>query len=114
MKCIIAGGRNDHVSSDQITEAIAKAGYKVTEVISGAATGIDSDGEKWATAHSIPTTLFPALWDTHGKKAGPIRNKEMASYADCLIAFWNGKSPGTKNMIDNMRRLKKPIYIVEL
>ncbi|WP_197026348.1 hypothetical protein [Polaribacter sp. Hel_I_88] len=42
---------------------------------------------------------FPAEWNKFGKAAGPVRNKEMAIYADALIAFWDGKSRGTKNMI---------------
>ena len=32
--------------------------------------------------------------------AGPLRNEKMARVADALIAFWDGKSRGTKNMID--------------
>jgi hypothetical protein len=43
--------------------------------------------------------LFKADWDKHGKAAGPIRNQQMAQEADGLIAFWDGKSRGTKDMI---------------
>lgn len=44
--------------------------------------------------------LYPADWKKYGSSAGYIRNDEMAKYADCLIAFWDGKSKGTKHMID--------------
>ncbi len=44
------------------------------------------------------------MWDIHGKSAGHIRNAEMADYADALIAFWDGKSRGTANMIENARK----------
>lgn len=114
MRCVIAGSRSYYPSMEQITEAVAKSGFNITEVVSGAAAGVDCCGEKWAGLHKIPATLFPALWDKYSKKAGPIRNSQMAEYGDGLIAFWDGKSAGTKNMIANMRRLKKPIYIVEL
>ena len=43
---------------------------------------------------------FPADWDKYGKAAGYKRNGEMARNADALIAFWDGKSRGTKHMID--------------
>ena len=51
-------------------------------------------------------------WNKHGKAAGPIRNRQMAEYADCLIAVWDGKSRGTKNMIDEMNKLMKPVFLI--
>ena len=33
--------------------------------------------------------------------------QEMAEYADYLIAFWDGKSRGTRNMIEIMKKLGK-------
>ena len=112
MRVIIAGGRNYFPTIDEITIAVAKSGFKIGQVISGNAPGVDVCGERWAESHSIPVVLFPALWAKHGKKAGPIRNAEMAEFAEGLIAFPGG--PGTTNMIANMKRLKKPIYIVEI
>lgn len=47
--------------------------------------------------------IFEANWGKHGKESGPIRNKEMANYADALICFWDGKSKGTLNMINAAR-----------
>ena len=44
--------------------------------------------------------VFPADWDKYGKRAGYLRNVQMAEYADALLAFWDGESRGTKNMID--------------
>lgn len=112
MKIIIAGGRNYFPSSEEITVAVAKSGFKITELVSGNAQGVDTAAEKWAQSHNIPMTLFPALWVKHGKKAGPLRNAEMGLYAEGLIAFPGGT--GTQNMIANMKRLKKLIYIVEI
>ena len=47
---------------------------------------------------------FPADWKVYGKQAGPVRNRQMLNYAKeeqgALLAFWDGKSRGTKNMID--------------
>lgn len=59
--------------------------------------------------------IFPADWDKYGRRAGPIRNREMAEYADALLAYWDGKSRGTKNMIEEARArgLKVSIKIFE-
>ena len=56
--------------------------------------------------------MFNADWNKHGRAAGPMRNKQMADYADVLIAVWDGQSKGTKNMIDQMNKLNKPVFIV--
>lgn len=72
----------------------------VLEVVSGTADGPDSHGETWASRRGVPVERFPADWDEHGKAAGPIRNQQMAEYADVLVAVWDGESSGTENMID--------------
>ncbi len=87
---------------------------KITEVISGGARGVDKLGMKYASLNKIPCTLFPAEWNKHGLGAGPIRNKRMAEYGDLLIAFWDGKSSGTKNMIEEMQALNKPVHIIDI
>lgn len=56
---------------------------------------------------------FPAKWKEYGKAAGFVRNSEMADYSDMLIAFWDGKSKGTKNMIDNAKKKKVKVKVVK-
>lgn len=101
-KIIVAGGR-DFDDFPFLAEK-CRLIYDTTpnhkfEIVTGKAKGADTLGEKWATYNEIPIVEFPADWDKYKKAAGAIRNKEMADYADILIAFWDGKSPGTKNMI---------------
>ena len=69
-------------------------------IVSGAAQGADRLGERYARERGYAIDSHPADWNTHGKAAGPIRNAQMANSADALIAFWNGKSHGTKSMIN--------------
>jgi hypothetical protein len=85
----------------------------ITEVVCGMAKGADTFGMKWAICDAgIPVKKFPADWETYETRAGPIRNGEMADYADGLIAFiWDG-SRGTANMIQQMQNRNKPCYIV--
>jgi hypothetical protein len=97
VKVIIAGGRNVHFEIfdilflDRLHEK-----YKFTEIISGGATGIDEDAEIYAEDIGIPVKRFPADWKKYGRAAGPIRNAEMARYADAVILFPGGR--GTANM----------------
>lgn len=85
-----------------------------SEVVSGGAPGVDTMGERFAAAFGIPVKRFRADWDRHGKAAGPIRNREMAEYADALLAIRKGDSPGTRDMIAQAtkRGLKVHIYDV--
>ena len=97
MKCIIAGGR-DFEPQSKHWKFLDTINYynPITEVVSGACRGADQFGEKWAESLSIPIKKFPADWDKYGKRAGAIRNQQMAEYADMLITFPGGK--GTELM----------------
>lgn len=110
MKVIIAGTRSG-VPHRILIDAIFKSGFTITEVVSGAAQGVDTQGEEWARHNQIPVTRFPADWHNLGTKAGPFRNAQMANYAEALIAIWDGKSTGTKNMINQGKKRGLDIYI---
>lgn len=76
-------------------------------IVTGGAKGVDALAERYADDNDFNQRIFYAVWATHGKSAGFIRNSEMLSYAvsnglenAALIAFWDGKSKGTKHMID--------------
>ena len=98
MKVIVAGCRWI-TALPFVDRAIRESGFHVTEVVSGGADGVDHLGEVWAGTHEVPLRRFPAKWSEHGKKAGPMRNEEMARYADALVAVWDGQSRGTADMI---------------
>lgn len=87
-------------------------GINITEIVSGGAKGADSLAERFAKDQNIKTKIFPADWNNFGKSAGMIRNKDIVKYSDIIIAFWDGKSTGTKNSIDLCLKLKKKISIV--
>lgn len=70
------------------------------EIVSGGARGADLLGERYAAERSLPIRRMPALWDAFRFKAGAVRNRRMAWYATHLVAFWDGKSTGTKSMIE--------------
>lgn len=126
LRVIIAGGRDfddfpllmnkcigiiaEETTKDDLSEKI--------RIVSGMARGADRLGEQYAKIAHYDITRFPADWDTYGKSAGYRRNAEMAKYASeennvgVLIAFWDGKSHGTKHMIDLAKRYGLKVHVV--
>ena len=88
--------------------------YNPTKIISGGAKGADSLASKWASEHSIPLTEFLPDYKRYGRAAPIRRNDLIVDAADLVIAFWDGKSRGTKYTIDYARKLVKEVRIVEL
>lgn len=114
IRIIIAGSRNfnDYKKLENTMLEIIENGvfstidYDSIKIISGTARGADRLGEKFAKDHGYEVYRFPANWDLYGKKAGYLRNEEMAKFAmrdgnyGVLVAFWDGTSKGTKHMIN--------------
>jgi hypothetical protein len=116
IKLIIAGGRDfgglNFRHHNLLNQSLTKVKSPISEVVCGMATGADNAGRVWAQNRKIVVREFPAEWDRYGRSAGMIRNKQMAEYADALVAFWDGQSRGTKNMIETMQALGKPVWVV--
>jgi hypothetical protein len=112
VKTIIAGSRGIN-QYNSVVHAVRASGFVLTEIVSGAARGVDALGEQYGAAHAIPVRRFPAAWHSYGPRAGRLRNSQMATYADQLIAVWDGASPGTRHMIEAVRTLGKPVFVWE-
>lgn len=84
------------------------------EIISGGARGVDTIAKAYAEERAFPFEEFPADWKNFGKYAGPLRNRQMASQGDVLIAFLAHGSKGTANMIKMMKAADKPLHIVNI
>ena len=117
-RIIIAGGRGfvDYELLEQKVDEILKD-IKEPVIISGGARGADTLGEKYALEHGIRLVRFPADWKKYGKGAGYLRNQEMAEYAmkgtnSILIAFWDGLSRGTNDMIQRAESYGMKVYII--
>ena len=115
MKTIIAGSRSitDPMVVARAVAAVLESteGFRITEIVSGAAKGVDTSGELLAPFLNVPVKRFPADWERHGKHAGYLRNIEMADYADALIAVWDGASKGTKHMIETAKQHGLQVHI---
>ena len=112
MKLAVCGGRGEHMHPariDALVDILATA--DVTEVVTGGCAGIDLEAEDLARRSMFPTTTFRPAWDVYGKAAGPLRNAEIAAYADALVAFPGGR--GTEDMVEKMEKLGKPVWRLE-
>jgi hypothetical protein len=102
LKIIVAGSRgfNDYQLLKSKLDFFLKDKLPNVIIISGTAKGADTLGERYAKENNLECIRKPADWELHGRRAGYIRNEAMASIADACIVFWDGNSPGTKNMIE--------------
>jgi hypothetical protein len=114
-RCIVAGCRDfNNYKYLEATLNLYLCLKTNLEIVSGGANGADKLGERWAKEKGCDLRIFPADWNKHGKAAGPIRNEEMAKYADGCIVFWNGESKGTKNMIELAEKYKLRLVIEKI
>ena len=106
MKVAVIGSRNLTVNN---LEKYLPQG--TTEIVSGGARGIDSCAKNYANTNGIPLKEFLPNYDEFGRSAPLLRNLEIIDYADIVLAFWDGKSRGTKFVIDKCRAKGKPVNI---
>lgn len=125
LRVIIAGGRDFDdfpLLMDRCIEILSEKTkddneFQKIRIVSGTARGADRLGEQFANVAHYEISRFPADWDNLGKRAGYVRNVEMAKFAaedsgGMLIAFWDGKSRGTKHMIDLAKRYRLEVHTV--
>jgi len=121
IKLIVAGCRDynnktdfEEVLSRKTVDLLVSFPDQQIEIVSGGATGADAMAKGFAKLYQYEYKEFPADWKQHGKAAGPIRNQQMAEYGTHLLAFWDGKSKGTRDMINKarIRRLKVDIVYI--
>ena len=123
LRIIIAGSRdfNDYeLLKKSAIEIITKKTMlpDLTRIVSGGARGADTLGERFANEMGLEISRFIPDWDGLGKRAGYVRNAEMAKFAveddndGMLIAFWDGQSRGTKHMIDLAKRYGLEVHVV--
>ena len=117
-KVLVCGGvvfNNEALLAETLDAILEKEN---TVIVSGGAKGADTLAEKYAADNGIEIKVFPAEWSKYGRSAGPIRNKKMLDFISgsgnpLVVAFWDGKSRGTKNTIGTARKMKIATLIVD-
>lgn len=76
------------------------SGKSIVFITGKARSGADAMIIRWCEENGLPWFGEEPDWDKHGKAAGYLRNVEMAKIGNELVVFWDGKSRGTKHMLD--------------
>ena len=110
MKVIISGSRS--ITDQSIVEkAIKESNFSISEVFCGCAKGVDSCGRVYAEKHKIPIKEFEPNRSKFGTAAVIMNNVAMAVHADALIAVWDGRSVGTRQMIEEANHRNLKVYV---
>lgn len=112
MKVIVCGSRSwdDVAKMREVLDTLPEG----TVIVHGGAPGADKMAGSLARKRGFSPIVYPAQWDKHGKAAGPIRNRQMldVELPDLVIAFWDGVSRGTKDMIDETERRRIELWVI--
>lgn len=111
MKLAVVGSRTFN-NYKLLEEELDKITEGVEIIITGGALGADSLASIYARENNIPEKLYLPDWQTFGKSAGIRRNTLIVDNCDYLIAFWDGKSKGTKDSLDKAKKQGKLLKIV--
>lgn len=106
MKVAVIGSRNLLVSD--LEKYVPE---EATIIVSGGAKGIDSCAREFACKNGLTMVEFFPDYNKYGRKAPLIRNDKIIDYSDVVIAFWDGKSRGTKYVIDKCKKANKKILL---
>ena len=109
MKLAIIGSRG--VIAKNMEQYIPK---NVTEIVSGGAKGVDTCAREYALEQGIRLTVFLPEYEKYKKGALLKRNLQIIDYADEVLAFWDGKSRGTKFVIDQCQKRNKKVTVIEI
>jgi len=113
MKVGIVGSR-DFKNYELFSDIMKQYLSDISWVVSGGAPGADSLAEKWAKENKKMLTIYPADWFNLGKRAGYVRNTDIVKNSDMIIAFWDGKSKGTKHTIGLAQKMGKECKIINV
>jgi|ERR1051326_1869249 hypothetical protein len=75
--------------------------------------GVDYLASIWAVLNGVRLETCQSNWAKYKLAAGPIRNRKMATMGDVLVAIPDAQSKGTRDMINAMRELEKPVFILK-
>ena len=106
MKAAIIGSRN--ITNIALSRFIPK---ETTEILSGGAKGVDTIAKEYALENGLKLTEFFPEYERYGKGAPLKRNITIIENADIVLAFWDGKSRGTKFVIDNCHSRNIPVRV---
>jgi len=109
MRVAVIGSRN--LSVENLGDYLPE---NTTEIVSGGAKGVDTCARDYALSHGIKITEYLPEYEKYGRAAPLKRNITIIQNADLVLAFWDGKSKGTKFVIDSCEKLGVEVRVVEV
>ena len=113
MRVLVTGGRTFERRKllESVLDGIAREVGGELQIVTGGAKGADSMAERWAKARGMPCSVYPADWGQFGRRAGPIRNRQMLDEGkpDLVLAFPGG--PGTSDMVRLAKKAGVPVRL---
>ncbi|KKN44958.1 hypothetical protein LCGC14_0687790 [marine sediment metagenome] len=112
MNIAIIGSR-DFRDKELVERILAKELTNINvKVITGGARGVDIWVEEFCKKDCTPCKIIRPI-DPANKLDYIFRNVEIITLADKIIAFWGGKSKGTKFVIDYAKARRKNLKIIK-
>lgn len=112
MRVAIVGSREKYLENPSAVRKMVRDYVAAlppdTVIVSGAAPGVDTYASQAGRAFGLVVVEYPADWKASPRGAGMIRNRLVVAQADRVVAFWEGHSPGTADILKLTRRAKKP------
>jgi hypothetical protein len=115
LKLAVIGSRSfgDYALVEKTLDSLQNP-LPIGEIVSGGASGADALAARYADKNCIPLTVFMPNYKLYKQGAPLRRNLEIIESCDTVVAFWDGKSKGTKNALEHARRLKKPVVLISI
>ena len=108
MKLLIVGSRS--ITDFDLSPYIPA---DIDAIISGGADGIDSLAERYADLHRLSKYIVRPRYDLYGRAAPLKRNEQMVDMADAVLVIWDGRSKGTQYTLKYIKKINKPITLVQ-
>jgi hypothetical protein len=108
--------KNEDYILNNILETLKKENLSIENIVvfSGGAKGVDTIAAESMKEMGAKVNEIIPNWKKYRKAAGIVRNKELVSNADIVIAFWDGRSRGTKNSINLAKKYKRKLYVFDV
>lgn len=109
---VCVSGSRDYAHLDNVNRVLESFPQGIV-IVHGGAPGVDRRTDEVARLLGMEVDVWKAEWERYGRRAGPLRNRQMVASCDFLLAFWNGVSRGTASAIQAAVDEDIPFEIVE-
>jgi len=103
----------DYTRFARVLDGLRQKLPALTKIVTAGAPGADPLGAQYARAHSLPLQVLRPNYQRFGREARWVVNGLVLQKAGALVAFWDGRSAGTRHALELARRQRLP-YVIEV